>query len=323
MRLLAEIPYKIAAFNFRMVFIFGLCCAQVFGAQELLIEPDMGATRLIYAIEHASSAVNLVMYGFTDQEFVRALITAKARGNSVKVLLQEHPYKALDENEKVISALQQADIGLAWPDDSFKLTHQKTLLIDHQAAIVMTFNLTHTTFTKERNFALVLSDPALVDEIQQVYDADWQHKPVTVHQADLVWSPDNSREKLLALINSAKETIEIYAESVTDYQIVGAMAAAAHKGVAIKVLTSLATSDSSTKQLAYLEKAGATVRFDKKYIIHAKVMIIDGKEALIGSINLTSPSITQNRELSVITHEQAIIQKLQSTFNADWEQAVA
>jgi cardiolipin synthase len=291
--------------------------SQSLANQQLIIEPDAGRAPLLNAIHNAKSSVDLVMYGLTDLQFVDALTRANAKNKNVKVLLQHYPYKADDENKAAIADLQAANTPLHWPDEKFKLTHQKTLLIDDNYAIIMTFNLTHGSFTKERNFALVVTDPAIVSEIKHVFDADWQHTDVTVHDANLIWSPDNSREKLIALIQTAKTEIKIYAEGLNDYEIVGALAKAARNGVKITVLTSSFGDKPVSKQFKYLAKNGVNILYSKDYVIHAKIMVIDQTRAVLGSINMTRQSINNNRELAMITDDANIIHQLSQTFDND------
>jgi cardiolipin synthase len=301
-----------------IIFIF-ITPAWAEQAPQLIIESDMGADPIIRAIQQAKTSVDLVMYGLTDAPVINALIQAKNQGKKVRVLLQHFPYKAENENKFAIERLQAQQVNLEWADGDFKLTHQKTLLIDGQMAMVMTFNLTHMAFKNERNFALVVTDPALVQEIQQVFNADWQHKAITVHQPDLIWSPDNSREKILNIIDSAKTDLKIYAQSLSDYQVVGALARAAKSGVNVQVLTSTMTNKFHSKQLDYLTRSGVQIRFSKSYLIHAKVIVVDHTRAVIGSINFTRSSINNNRELAVITYNPTIINKLENIFNSDWE----
>jgi cardiolipin synthase len=291
-----------------------------FADQTLIIEPDMGREPLLQAITQARSSVDMVMYGLTDLAFVDALRDAQNHGKVVRVLLQHYPYKADDENLKAIKQLQADKIHLVWPDGDFKLTHQKTFLVDRQTAIVMTFNLTHSTFKNERNFALVIHDDPLTQEIQQVFDADWQHKPIKPQQPRLIWSPDNSREKLLALIRSAKSSIRIYAEGLNDYETVGALAKAARNGVKVEILTSLPrNNDRPSKKWDYLRNAGVIIGYDQEYMIHAKVIMVDHEQAVLGSINLTRASINDNRELSVLTREPNVIKQLEAVFERDWQ----
>jgi cardiolipin synthase len=285
--------------------------------ETLIVEPDMGRAPLLAAIKQAQSSVDVVMYGLTDDSFIDALINASHHKN-VRILLQHYPYINTDENLKAITAFQAANVALHWPDDKFKLTHQKTLLFDNHSALVLTFNLTHSSFTKERNFGLLITDPTLVSKIQQVFNADWQHQNVEVHDPDLVFSPDNSREQLVQLINNAHSSIAMYAEGLSDYEIVGALANAARRGVEVSILTSTYHDKKPGKQFMYLGRAGVKIHFSHAYIIHAKVIIIDNDHALLGSINFTRQSINGNRELSVIIHDKKIVDQLSQYFTMDW-----
>ncbi len=304
---------KLLIFCF-LFFIHGTCfCSH----SELIIEPEQGTYPLLHAVDTARRSVNLVMYGFTDLEFVSALSQAKNKGKTIQVLLQHYPYKATDENTAAIEALLKSNVLLKWPSDHFQLTHQKTFLMDDGTAIVMTFNLTHSSFKNERNFALIIHDADDVKEIQNVFNADWQHKQTEVHQENLIWSPENSREKILSLIQHAQSDIRIYAESLTDYEVIGALARAARKGVKVTLLTSVNTEKSSNKKFAFLQRAGVQIVVSQHYYIHAKALIIDNQIAMLGSINFTRESLDKNRELSVVTHDPVIIKQLQQTYDLD------
>jgi cardiolipin synthase len=293
----------------------------IYATETLIVEPDMGRAPLLDAINQAQVNVDVVMYGLTDESFTHALINAQSKHKNVRILLQHYPYLATDENAKAITELQAANMQLRWPDSKFKLTHQKTFLIDGQNALVLTFNLTHSSFTKERNFGLLISNDPLVGKIQQVFNADWEHATQNVQDPDLVYSPDNSREQILALIRQAHTSIKIYAEGLSDYEIVGALAKAAESGIKVFLLSSTFHDKKPGKQYDYLEQAGANIHFSKAYVIHAKVMIIDDKVAMLGSINFTKQSINSNRELSVIVHDPKIINQLNGYYLNDWHDA--
>jgi cardiolipin synthase len=306
-----------SALIFFLTFFFILADAQ----EKIIVEPDAGRKPILNVITDAKNSVDMVIYGFTDKDFANALISAQDQHKHVRVLIQHHPYRYEDENQPIIDLLQSHGIVMTFPDQNFKLTHQKTLITDEHGALVMTFNLTHSTFRDERNFALLIDDPAEVKEIEAVYNADWQHKFIQVSQPDLVWSPDNSREKILALIHSAKHDIMIYAEGLTDYSLVGALASAGRNGVNVRILTTLDAGKKPGKQFEYMERAGVQIRLSKNLVIHAKVIMVDNQKALLGSINLTKPSINDNRELAVITHTPEILAVLQKTFASDWDNA--
>ena len=294
---------------------FNLNC---YASQTLIIEPEMGRAPLLNAISNADQNIDLVMYGLTDDQFTHALIDAQNHHKNVRILLEHYPYLNTDENEPAIAVLQAAHMNLHWPDGHFKLTHQKTFLLDGNKALVLTFNLTHSTFKKERNFGLLITDSELVAKIQQVFNADFTHHPENIQDPDLIFSPDDSRSKLLNLIEGAHTSIKIYAEGLSDYQIVGALAKAARRGVKVSILTSLYNKKPAGQQFGYLERAGVIIHNSDRYVIHAKVMMIDDDHAVLGSINFTRQSIDSNRELSVITRDPTILKLLGYTFAIDW-----
>jgi cardiolipin synthase A/B len=292
---------------------FWLCFIQITWSQTLIIEPEMGRQPLIDALNATQESLALAMYGFTDEHLLKALLAQQTKGKTLEVILERSPYKAEKENSKTIAVLESQGISWQGSIPPLHLVHEKMLLIDKRKAIIMTFNFTHATFKNERNFALIIDDPQQVAEINATFSADFHHTPLQqVHS--IILSPYNSRGQLLKLIREAKESIQIYTQQISDYQIVGALAQAARSGVTIDILTS---SHLKKKQAHYLKKSGVHVHYSQGYWIHAKVMIIDHKQALIGSINFTPTSLDSNRELAVITKNPAVIQQLGKTFTKD------
>jgi cardiolipin synthase len=297
-------------------------------ADQLIIEPDMGRKPILDAINHTQHSLNLVMYGFTDPKLLDVVIQKHNEGKTLKVILEAHPYKSDQENNKTIAAFNEHDITWKGELPSIRLIHQKTMILDNKTAIVMTFNFTRSTFRNERNFALVIDNPAEVNAIRDIFDADWNDHPLLTRSRgqaagrqlsnlpdDIILSPENSRNALLSLIEHAKVSILVYAQSVNDYKMIGALANAARRSVNVQIITSQHLRE---KQTNYLEKAGVKIQYNKKLIIHAKVWIVDNEKAVIGSINMTKASLEDNRELAVVTRDPEVITQLNQTFTQDW-----
>jgi phosphatidylserine/phosphatidylglycerophosphate/cardiolipin synthase-like enzyme len=302
---------------FRWCLIFFFCYAFTASAAEhLIIEPEDGRAPLYSAMQQARSSIQVVMYGFTDTDLLDSLIQSQIAGKKLQILLEKTPYRSETENDTAIAKLKAEKIDWQPAYNLFKLTHQKTMLIDQRKAIIMTFNFTHSTFKNERNFALVIDDPNEVSEIEKVFMADWLRKETTVNHPDLVWSPDNSRQKLLNFIRSAHSEIKVYAQDISDYQTIGALAKAARNGIKVEIL--LSKINNPSRKIDYLKNAGVNVHTCKKYYIHAKVIIVDKSSALLGSLNFTAPSINKNRELAIITHDPQVVKQLNQTFNEDF-----
>lgn len=286
-------------------------------ADQLIIEPDMGRAPIIDAVNQSKYKLDLVMYGFTDPDILKPLLAQQSKGRSLRVILERNPYKATNENQKTISAFTDHQVNWQGDIPPFRLIHQKTLLIDDQKALIMTFNFTRASFKNERNFALLIDDPKRVKKIADIFLADWNHKPtqLSLDQDDLFYSPENSQEKLIALMGRAHSSLQIYAQSISDIKITDALAKAAKRGVQVSIITSAPLHE---KQASRLQQAGVRIHYNKKYYIHAKAMIIDQRAVLIGSINFTQPSLNHNRELSVLSKDPQVIAQLNRVFNDDW-----
>lgn len=291
-------------------------------ADQLIIEPDMGREPILNSIRNARQSIHLVMYGFTDRTLLQALLAQHQQGRSLKVILERSPFNAADENSRTIDAFNDHHVDWIGKVEGMRLIHQKTLLIDGKQAMVMTFNFTNSTFDKKashpaRNFALVLDNVKIVKDLESVFSADWNQVPSpSQFNNNIIYSPDNSRAAFTHIMDHANSSITMYAQSISDFKMLDALANAARRGVQVTILLAKAPRDN---QLDRLKNAGVNIEVSKHYYIHAKVMIIDNQMAVIGSINLTRQSLDDNRELAVITQNPVIIKTLNDTFKQDWD----
>ena len=65
--------------------------------------------------------------------------------------------------------------------------------------------------------------------------------------------------------------------------------------------------------LRILQDVGAKVHALKGLKLHGKMLLADGKRAIIGSINLAPGSFDARRELAIVTEDPAVIRRLQET----------
>src|SRR3990167_5225691 len=80
-------------------------------ADQLIIEPDMGRQPIVDAINQAKQSIHLVMYGFTDEALLSAILKQKSHGKTIKIILEDQPYKVETENEKIIRQFEQNQIS--------------------------------------------------------------------------------------------------------------------------------------------------------------------------------------------------------------------
>ena len=81
---------------------------------------------------------------------------------------------------------------------------------------------------------------------------------------------------------------------------------------------SRSSGDSNSQGIAAIKQGNVTVREDPQLYIHAKIIVADGSKAFVGSENISTQSLDQNRELGILVSDTTVLSKLQSTFQADW-----
>jgi len=305
----------------------------VSAAGTLLVEPDMGRAPLLSAINGASRSIELVIYEINDGKITDALIKAARRGVGVRVLYNFHSFELAkhDPNAKTIKKLAAAGVETRKAPAAFAHTHQKTFIFDRATAVIMTFNLNSRHFTKIRDFGFITSDRALAGEIEQVFEADWNGAAAAPSQPPLVWSPDNARTKILALINSANRSLDLYSEEALDREGLKALAGAAARGVRVRFITprlkglgKKAVKDVNEPGREMLASKGVQVKAGKGkgLYYHAKMILADngfaGQKAYLGSQNLSETSMDKNRELGILLEDPAILGALNSVFDKDW-----
>ena len=57
----------------------------------------------------------------------------------------------------------------------------------------------------------------------------------------------------------------------------------------------------------------------KKPYVHTKMILIDKKILLLGSMNLSANSLDNNREIWILLIDSKLIAQFLSQFRADWE----
>jgi cardiolipin synthase A/B len=295
-------------------------------AQKLLVLPGDGFGQLQHSIDSAKQSVDLVMYGFTDENLANALIRAHRRDVKVRVMLQHHPYKNEHENDVMVSKLKHAGVTVKWSNPHFTITHQKTLIVDHKAAYVMTFNFTYNTLHSERNFALLVKQPKQIEEIEKVFNADWKgEKDFKQHSKWLVWSPGNSEKKIIGLIASAKHSVKVYNQEFASTPVMRALEQKAESGVEVQLIVPWKNYKMYKHNLHAVAAKGVEVKLQRNLYTHAKVVLIDAgyteARTLVGSMNFSYYGLDKNRELGVIDADERVSQQMLAVFQSDWKSA--
>ena len=295
------------------------------GAQNvrLFVYPEESENTLLDAIKGARTRVYLTTYLLTDLRVIDMLAQARARGAEARVLLEDAPYGGGVAAKSSFERLEKAGVPVKPGNPAFRFTHQKSLVID-QTAYVLTANMTRSAFQANREFGLIVTEPADVAEIVAAFNADWERTPFVPVSPRLIWSPVNSRARINAVIASATATLDIYAEVVQDNDQVRLMVEAARRGARVRLIVPPpdgGVAATPTDDMARLRAGGVLVRQLRSPTQHSKAMQSDGKIAFVGSQNVTATSLDLNRELGMLVSDAAVLTRLRSIFETDWARA--
>ncbi|MBO4259529.1 phospholipase D-like domain-containing protein [Streptomyces griseorubiginosus] len=276
-------------------------------------------------IDSATTSLDMTMYELEDTTAVNDLIALKNKGVTVRVILDRQHKTA---NNSAYTALTNAGVGVVWSPSSFVYTHQKTITVDGTKSLVLTGNLTSQYYATGRDYGVFTDDTRDVAAIEKVFNADYAGTSITPTDGDhLLWSPTDSRSRLLSVINAATKTLDVEELEFSDSTVVDAIAARAKAGVKVRVV--LETPGDYASEVSEIKAAGGTVvgySDPNGFYIHAKAMVADyglsTQEVEAGSMNISSNSLSSNRELGIILTgtgvAQSVATTVETTFNGDY-----
>jgi cardiolipin synthase A/B len=305
---------------------------------QLYVEPDAGDSVITDAIDGAQKSVWVEMYLLTDRKIISALEEAAHRGIDTRVMLETHPYGGGSASPtETMDRLNAAAVQTKATSPDFSLTHEKGMVIDGKTAYIMTSNFTLAALgvsksTKNREYGVIDNNQQDVQSVIDIFNADWNRTNVQLSDPNLVVSPINSRKDFEALIGSAHKSLQIEAEEMQDNDIEQALVNTEKRGVQVQVIlpaSSSSSSDSGSSNsgnsagISTIEQGNVQVKEDPHLYMHAKIIIVDGQKAFVGSENISAASLDSNRELGIIVSDQNSLNTLQQTFQQDWNDSQA
>lgn len=307
---------------------------------NLFVEPDDGPHVVIDAIRNAQQSVWLEIYLLQYQKVIDELIAAHGRNCDVRVLLEPNP-QGQGQNippTQLLAQLQAAGITAQTSNPHFHpYTHAKVMLIDGGLPQKATAYIMSTNFTGEalgdstwrplnRDYGILTTDPQVIQDVIAILtaDADPSRDPITspppLTAPNLIVSPDNANAKLTKLVQSAKISLCIEMEMFSNWAFARLLNQVAAKA-AVRVIL-----HTGYQPPDILDQSLVKVVYDSQLTMHAKLIIVDGQQAFVGSQNLTTEALgagnssgKRNRELGIIVDDVAVVQRLISTFESDWQ----
>jgi cardiolipin synthase len=274
------------------------------------------------------------------REFQRRLLAAASRGVRVHLLYDEvgcHKLprryaRALREGGVEVSSFSGERSWLGRFRLNFR-NHRKTVVVDGSCAFVGGLNVGDEYLGRDeklspwRDTHLALRGPT-VQGVQLSFVRDWYYSAGAVPNA-LRWEPEEKPrdQRALVVASGPADRLEtaglLYVQAIAaaerrvwiaspyfvpDGMVLGALQAAALRGVDVRVLTPRMTDSWMFKYVPYaffpdVERAGVRVFLYEAGFMHQKVVLVDDDYAGVGTANFDNRSFRLNFEITLLAHD--------------------
>ena len=247
---------------------------------RLVTSVDDRRQALLDVIRQARRRITLSLFRCNDDAVFEELTAAAARGVAVEVLVTSRAKGGKQKMAKLWRALEQTGATLHAYTDPVVKYHAKYLVADEGPAIVASLNLTKKCFKKTCDGLLVTYDPAVVADLRRLWTADCGRQPMPADLTDrLIIGPERARRQFTALIEGARTSLRLIDAKLSDPDLVALLNAKRAGGTAVEVF--------AAKQLGDLKS-------------HGKIMLIDDRTIVLGSLALAALSLDFRREVAIV-----------------------
>jgi hypothetical protein len=280
----------------------------------IFVQPGAQVAPVLNLIRSARHSIRMEVYLLTNRTVIHALQVAEEAHIDVRVMLEQHPFGSSRYATLGYTLLQQANVPVRWANESaYRYTHEKAIVVDGQIAGIFTFNLTSSGIFSNRELGVIDTNAADARVLSSIFDADWRRRSLRFSSSRLVVSPYNSRSDLTSLIDHAHHTLDVYAEEVADGLMEGNLILASRHGVRVRIITSTDSPGIDT-----IRRSGVAVRIMPHPYVHAKAIVADGQTFFVGSENLSTISLDDNREAGIVLSDGRLAAVIEETFTGDW-----
>lgn len=290
--------------------------------------------RLTAFINTARVSVDMAIYQLDLQNVTQALLDAKQRGCTVRIVTDIDILDDPKENP-AFQKLQAAGISIV-AGNSNAIMHDKFVVVDGQAVWTGSWNFTENDTYRYNNNAILIYSMELARNYTVTFEKMWRdkqfgpsrkpggtqpHLSIDGITVENYFAPeDKVTEKIIARLTTAQRSIDFMAFAFTDDAIGDVVRARAQAGVKVRGVFETTGSETKYSEYGRMKAAGLDVLQDgNPYLMHHKVFIVDGRTVMLGSFNFSQNAENSNDENLLIVDDA----ELAAQFGAEFERVYA
>ena len=267
------------------------------GIDRLLVAPAPRRDAILQLMRSAERSLVLSLFRCDDFTIVDELAAAVKRGVSVKVLITQRARGWKEKLKELTALLRSLGADVRPYENPVTKYHAKYIVADDGPALVTSLNFTRKCFESTCDFMVFSYDPDVVSGLKNLFENDCGTlaTPVSNVTDRLIIGPERSRQRLTEMLLGAQSSIKILDHRITDPQILALLADRKRQGLNVQVVGNGPMDG---------------------LVSHGRMILIDEKTAIIGSIRLSPPSLDLRREVAIIIQEPSLVSELYDYFES-------
>ena len=272
-------------------------------------------------LDSTDKYLKLETYDFTNKFFKTRFQNLSNRSVPVQIILENNKYQEYWNTFRELQEYFTWDKNIELRSDKQMWTmyvHAKVTL-NEDAFWVQTANLTKSSYETNREHFFYSNDSAFRDSLERLIDADWTGESLSTLNLhpNLVVCPFNCREVIKTLLESAEKSIVIQTQYIVDDEILDILR---KKSSEVDMAIIVANWNDNFDLISYFWPWIA--RILKTRYNHTKMILVDEKYLLLGSMNLSANSLNKNREIWIILMDTWHISDFVRWFQKDWSDSI-
>lgn len=291
---------------------------------------------IIRKIDATRESIHIASFEFDLTPVADALIRAHERGVDVRwVTDDEHGIEADEEPDHgQFGMLEDAGIEIR-DDERGALMHNKFWIFDRKIVWTGSTNITESGIFKQDNNVIVVHSPALAEIYEREFDEMWNgefgpRSPSTVdsqsvmvgnsHIQVLFAAEDEAMDYILPILAEAQSSIRFMAFSFTYDTMEDVITERFESGVDVKGVFEKMGSSTEYSELGDMYCSNMDVRRDGNgSFLHHKVVVVDERIVITGSLNFSDNANDSNDENVIIIDNAEIASLYIQEFNRVWD----
>lgn len=268
-------------------------------------------------LDSTDKYLKLETYDFTNNFFKTHFKSLSDSWIPVQIILENNKYQQYQNIFRQLQEYFSWDENIEMRSDEQMWTsyvHAKITLNEDRFR-VQTANLTKSSYESNREHFFYWDDSEFRDSLEKLFDADWvgdDLSTLNLHP-NLVACPLNCRDVIKTLLESAEKSIVIQTQYIMDDEILDILR---KKSSEVEMAIIVADTDDNYDLVSYFWPWIA--RTLKTRYNHTKMILVDERYLLLGSMNLSENSLDKNREIWIILMDTWHILTFKKWFKQDW-----